>query len=84
MTQNSTKTLAQMRKGERATVFGITAGSKQLRHRLLSLGIVRGNEILITEVAPFGDPINIQVLDSKIAIRLCEAAHVIVLPKIWP
>ncbi len=81
MKHDSPTTLAMIRRGERAIVVGLNAGSQQLRNRLLSMGVVRGSEVMVTGVAPFGDPIDVRVLNSRIALRLSEASHIIVIPK---
>ncbi|HGY09335.1 MAG TPA: ferrous iron transport protein A [Oceanithermus profundus] len=50
--------------------------SPPLRRRLLALGVRPGVEVRVVRRAPLGDPMEIAVGDTLIAIRHAEAAGV--------
>ncbi len=69
-------TLDQLKTGEAAIVSGIDCADRELRNKLLSMGIVAGRDIRVTRVAPLGDPIKVELLGFKLSLRLDEAGHV--------
>jgi len=62
----------------RMTSVVITAvdGARSFRRRLLEMGLVPGTPIRITNVAPLGDPLEIEVRSSRFSIRKAEAARI--------
>ncbi|MFH1022721.1 MAG: FeoA family protein [Planctomycetota bacterium] len=69
--------LADLREGESAEVSAVRA-SGALRQRLFDLGIVRGAVVRVERHAPFGDPVEIAVGATRIALRREEAGGVFV------
>jgi ferrous iron transport protein A len=64
-----------MKPGTRARIISITvAGS--LRRRLMDMGVLVGEEIALTKVAPMGDPLEISVKDYSLSLRKNEAAAI--------
>ncbi|MFV0430946.1 MAG: ferrous iron transport protein A [Alphaproteobacteria bacterium] len=59
--------------GEIATVCGFNTGNKQFKRRLMSFGLIPGAEFKIVRIAPLGDPVQIEVMGSQIALRKDEA-----------
>ena len=53
-------------------------GARPFRRRLMELGLVPGTEVVITKVAPLGDPLEIAVRGSRLSIRQQEAAALMV------
>ena len=55
---------------------------KKTKLRFLELGFIKGTKIKIKSVAPFGDPIEIQIKgqNSSIAIRKEDAFKIMVTP----
>ena len=70
------KALDQMKVGDDATVVAVNAKQSDLLSRLLTLGIVEGAKIRVTQRGLFGSPINIQVLGSVLSLRRSEAAAI--------
>jgi Fe2+ transport system protein FeoA len=70
-------TLDQLRIGERCLVEALS-GEDALVQRLLEMGLLEGEEIEITNVAPLGDPIEIRLRDYRLSLRRREAARVLV------
>nr|WP_262921776.1 FeoA family protein [Flavobacterium amniphilum] len=46
--------------------------------KLLEMGCLPGNEVQILQIAPFGDPLYLNVNDSHLAIRLETAQAILV------
>lgn len=48
-------------------------GQRSFRRRLLEMGLLPGTEVKVTNVAPFGDPLEIEVRQGRLSIRRHEA-----------
>jgi ferrous iron transport protein A len=59
--------------GEYAEISGYSEGDYRYRHRLLSLGLTRGARIRLVKIAPFGDPVEIEVRGVRLSLRKSEA-----------
>ena len=70
------KSLASLQTGEKGLVKGVECANRELRNKLLTMGIVEGAEVEVARIAPIGDPINIKVLGFMLALRLSEAEHI--------
>lgn len=55
-------------------------GPRSYRRRLMEMGLLPGTELSIVNVAPFGDPLEIEVRGCRLSIRRHEAALVLVKP----
>ncbi|MBU2948059.1 FeoA family protein [Zobellia uliginosa] len=62
-----TVTVAQLKKGQKGIIKEFADDSLPIK--LLELGCLPGNEIELVQVAPFKDPIYVNVNGSHIAIR---------------
>lgn len=63
--------LADISKGKCAVVKQLR--SDDLRVKLMEMGIMEGKELYIVHVAPFGDPIAVDLDGCTLALRLEEA-----------
>jgi len=45
---------------------------------LMSMGIIPGVEVLVERVAPFGDPIEVEVKGYRLSLRREEARSILV------
>jgi ferrous iron transport protein A len=77
----SDKHLAQLKKGDRATVVGLSATDsaeqKAIRIRLLELGFAPGEQIrVVAESFPSRDPMAVRVGNTTFALRRFEAAMI--------
>ena len=70
--------LGQMAVGEKAIVKGFAAGRKEYRAKLLAMGLTKGIELVITRVAPLGDPLEISVRGFSLSLRKAEASAVLI------
>jgi DtxR family Mn-dependent transcriptional regulator len=73
----STNALNTLSPGTKGKVKRIDAEGS-LRRRILEMGIVTGDIILIKGAAPMGDPIEITVKDYNLSLRKNEAASILV------
>jgi Fe2+ transport system protein FeoA len=70
--------LRDLRPGETAVIHSIQ--DSDLFLKLLEMGCVPGEQIRVEKVAPFGDPISIQVAGYTLSLRLSEADAIYVEP----
>ena len=73
------QTVNNMQKGEK-TISQVN--TDKIPIKLLELGCLPGNSIEIIETAPFGDPIYLNINDSRLAIRKELAQYIEVETKI--
>lgn len=68
-------TLASLKAGDVVEVEGYVAGGDvAYKSKLLSMGLVRGVQLRVLQVAPLGDPIEVIVMSYRLSLRKEEAA----------
>ncbi len=65
--------LKNMKIGGRAIITALNAAEKIYRHKLISMGLIPGTELLVSRKAPLGDPIEIMVRGFALSLRKEEA-----------
>ena len=60
----------------RAVTITAVDGERGFRRRLMEMGLIPGTRVTITNVAPLGDPLEIEVRRGRLSIRRLEAAHI--------
>lgn len=50
----------------------------QIKRRIMDVGILPGTRMEVIKVAPFGDPIQVSLLDFDLVIRKSEAEKIVV------
>ncbi|WP_353777332.1 FeoA domain-containing protein [Winogradskyella sp. 3972H.M.0a.05] len=65
-------TIADLHKGDTAIITDVS--SKQIPLKLLEMGCLPGNEVELLQVAPFKDPMYLNINGSYLAIRKETAA----------
>jgi len=70
------KTVAHLQKGERAIIIDVMTDEVPLK--LLEMGCLPGNEIQLLQLAPFSDPMYIDVNGCHMAIRKETALHILI------
>lgn len=68
-------TLNRLPAGQTAVVEQVDTDMK-IGRRLRELGILRGGTVELVGVAPLGDPVAVQALDTRIAMRRELAARI--------
>jgi ferrous iron transport protein A len=52
--------------------------SNEISLKLMEMGCVPGEKILMEQVAPLGDPVSVSVAGYHLSLRLNEAEHIVV------
>jgi ferrous iron transport protein A len=71
--QMTTK-LSELKQGQRAIIKRFTNNETYLK--LMEMGCVPGESILLEQIAPFGDPISVKVSGYVLSLRINEAEHI--------
>ena len=66
--------LSELRPGQRAVIRSFTNAETYLK--LMEMGCVPGESILLEQIAPFGDPISVKVSGYSLSLRLNEAEDI--------
>lgn len=67
--------LDQLRPGEAAHIVSLDR-AHPLRRRLLELGFVRGARVEVVRFAPLGDPVELRVGQSDLALRRADLSGI--------
>lgn len=67
--------LSELRPGERARISGFA--SEDLELKLMEMGCIPGELVVVEQVAPLGDPISIRVAGYSLSLRLNEADQIL-------
>ncbi|MER3498596.1 MAG: ferrous iron transport protein A [Chitinophagaceae bacterium] len=68
--------LSELKSGQKAIIKNYTDNSTYLK--LLEMGCVPGENILLEKIAPFGDPISVRIAGYSLSLRLSEAENIVV------
>lgn len=71
-----TTTLADLKRGERAVITDVSSDLIPLK--LLEMGCLPGNGVELVQVAPFADPMYLNINGTHLAIRKETAIHVLI------
>lgn len=66
--------LSEIKRGQHALVKQVKGDALALK--LFEMGVLPGEHIELENIAPFGDPIAILVGESKLCLRLADAANI--------
>lgn len=67
--------LSELKIGQKARILSIkTTGP--LKKRLMDMGVLEGEPIMVEKVAPLGDPIDIVVKNYHLSLRKSEAEKI--------
>ncbi len=69
-------TLAQLNKGDHAFIDSFT--DEEMSLKLLEMGCTPGEEVIVNNIAPLGDPIAISIAGYLLSLRKAEASTVLV------
>ena len=69
-------TLAQLNKGEKGVIEDLNTDMVPLK--LIEMGCLPGNQIELLQLAPFKDPLFLNVNGAQVAIRKETAEHILV------
>ncbi|QDO93292.1 ferrous iron transport protein A [Formosa sediminum] len=69
-------TLAHLKRGEIAVITDVS--SIEIPLKLLEMGCLPGNQVELVQIAPFKDPIYLNINGSHLAIRKDTANHILI------
>ena len=69
-------TLADLKRGQQAVIIDVSATEIPLK--LLEMGCLPGNAVELVQVAPFADPMYLNINGSHLAIRKETAIHILI------
>lgn len=69
-------TLAELKRGEKAMITDVS--SVHIPLKLLEMGCLPGNTVELVQVAPFADPMYLNINGSHLAIRKETAQHILI------
>jgi ferrous iron transport protein A len=67
-------TIQSLKKGEKAIIKDFDIDAIPLK--LLEMGCLPGNEVALLQIAPFGDPLYLNINGSHVAIRVATAQEI--------
>ena len=67
-------TIASLKKGDKAIIKDFDADIIPLK--LLEMGCLPGNKVQLLQIAPFGDPLYLDINGSHLAIRIETAREI--------
>jgi ferrous iron transport protein A len=73
---NMIKRLTELRPGQKGTIQSFN--ETELTIKLMEMGCVPGEHVVVDKIAPLGDPISILVAGYHLSLRLNEAEHILV------
>jgi ferrous iron transport protein A len=69
-------TLAELKRGEKAIITDVS--SIHIPLKLLEMGCLPGNPVQLVQLAPFQDPMYLNINGSHVAIRKETATHILI------
>ncbi|GAA4338009.1 MAG: ferrous iron transport protein A [Chitinophagaceae bacterium] len=68
--------LSDLKQGERGRIKSFH--SSELELKLMEMGCIPGEEVVVEQIAPLGDPISIKVAGYSLSLRKNEANEIII------
>ena len=68
-------TLSQLKAGEVGKIKGFESSDLELK--LMEMGCIPGEMVVIEQVAPLGDPISVRVAGYSLSLRRNEASQIL-------
>ena len=69
-------TLAELKRGQRGIIIDVS--SIHIPLKLLEMGCLPGNSVELVQVAPFADPMYLNINGTHLAIRKETAIHILI------
>lgn len=70
------KKLSELSLGEKGMIVSLE--DKELELKLMEMGFLQGEEVVVEQIAPLGDPISVMVAGYQVSLRISEADSVMV------
>ena len=65
--------ITEINVGQNVRVIGYEKTDKSYRHKLLTMGLIKGEEFTLSRLAPMGDPVKIKLRGFSLTLRKTEA-----------
>ena len=74
------KRLSELKMNQKAKILKILKiqGGREMKKRLMEMGVIKGEVVQLVGIAPFGDPLEFAINDFKLSLRLKEIDNIIV------
>lgn len=73
------KTLDKLKIGTGGIIIQV-GGEKELRHRLLDMGLTPKTHVFLKKAAPMGDPIELTLRGYELTLRKEDASRITIIP----
>lgn len=70
--------LSELKLNQPAKVKKITSADSVLTKKLLSMGILKGEKVVVTKKSVLGDPIEVTIRGYNLSLRKDEASQILV------
>lgn len=67
------KTLEDVAPGERGIILQVGNENGPVKRRLVDMGLTPGTEVIVRKVAPFGDPLELNLRGYELSLRKADA-----------
>ena len=71
------KKLSELSAGQAGTIDSFSS-SNDIFIKLMEMGCIPGERVMVDMIAPLGDPISIHVAGYQLSLRLNEAEHIFI------
>ncbi len=68
--------LSELKSGERGRILSFESSDLELK--LMEMGCIPGEEVVVEQIAPLGDPISIRIAGYSLSLRMNEAHQIII------
>ncbi len=70
-------TLEELHPGEKGIILRVGNEKGPVKRRLVDMGLTPGTEVLVRKVAPFGDPVEVNIRGYELSLRKEDARRII-------
>lgn len=72
------KTLEEVQPGEKGTILQVGNDRGPVKRRLVDMGLTPGTQVMVRKVAPFGDPVELNLRGYELSLRKSDAAQILI------
>ena len=76
-TTEKRKTLEDLAPGEKGVILRVGNERGPVKRRFVDMGLTPGTEVLVRKIAPFGDPIEVNIRGYELSLRKEDAAQIV-------
>ena len=74
--QRMRKKLSELAPGKKAVIVALE--DQELVLKLMEMGFLEGEDIMVEQIAPLGDPISVMVAGYQVSLRINEAESIVI------